>query len=100
MRRLLALPLVLLAGAAFSATRHDISRMSCAEITAFLRAEGSAILSYRSPRDPSLPLYDLYVADDRFCGGGDVAISAAVPAADGKLCAVQTCGEFSGSYGR
>jgi len=105
MRPLLVLPFILLAGATSAATRHDVSKtrydvstMSCAQIDAILSAEGSAILAYRSKRDPSLTLYDRFVVDARFCRMGDYTRRARVRAAEGAVCPVRVCREYSSGF--
>nr|HMQ58374.1 hypothetical protein [Rhizobiaceae bacterium] len=53
--------------------------------------EGAAILRYRSKRDPSLPLYDRYVANSAYCSFGEYAAPAIVPSADQKSCRLRKC---------
>jgi hypothetical protein len=72
-------------------TRVETTGMGCAQIRAVLDREGVATLSHRSARNPSLPIYSTYVKDGRFCGIGQTAQPASVPAADTGQCLVQRC---------
>ena len=81
----------LLAAEAHAISRYDPTRMSCDGVQARIAREGAAILRYRSPRNPSLPLYDRYVRDSRFCPMGQVRDRAYVPSADARACPVYKC---------
>lgn len=89
-RVLVALALVLTPFAASADPAYTITGMSCAKVQASLQASGSAILHYRSKRNPSLPLYGRFVSDRRFCASGQIVSHASVPAAD-KSCTVRKC---------
>lgn len=89
-RVLVAVPLVLASFAASADPAYTITTMSCAKVQASLLASGSAILRYRSKRNPSLPLYGRFVSDRRFCASGQIVSYASVPAAD-KSCTVRKC---------
>ena len=69
---------------------YTITNMNCAKVQAAVKASGSAILHYRSKRNPSLPLYGRYVSDRRYCQPGQVVTFGSVPAAD-KSCTVRKC---------
>lgn len=88
---LLGLVLALPASAAAADPAFTITNMSCASVQAALRANGSAILHYRSNRNPGLPLYSRYVSDSRFCDPGETAAYASVPTQDKKDCTVRKC---------
>ena len=88
---LVGIALVMLAAAAAAYPAYDLSRMSCAQVQAAVRASGSAILHYRSKSNPTLPLYSRYVSDSRFCDPGETAAYASVPALDDKSCTVHKC---------
>ncbi len=88
---LLALGLCVMAADAQAVSRHDPTRMACAEVQATIAREGAAILRYRSSRTPGLLLYDRYVSDGRFCERGEVAFPATVPTADTGACPVYLC---------
>ncbi len=86
----IALCLSLFAIEAHAISRYTTTSMNCADIKAALQSEGAAILQWRSPRDPSLPIYARFVADRRFCQMEERAEIAHVPAADGS-CPVRRC---------
>jgi hypothetical protein len=86
----LALPILVLAGQAWAIVRHDVDRMSCASVQAVLKAEGAAILRYRSQRSGNT-LYDRYVRDGSQCKRNQTAELARVPAADDSSCSVRKC---------
>lgn len=88
---LAALVLSLVASEAHAISRHDIAGMSCARVQAIVRAEGAAILRYPSQRNPSLTLYDRYVAHGGFCAVNEEAAVAFVPTADRDSCPVLKC---------
>lgn len=87
----LGLGLSLLAAEAHAVSRYDPTRMSCDGVQVRVAREGAVILRYRSPRNPSLPLYDRYVSDSRFCPAGQVRTRAYVPSADTRSCPVYKC---------
>ena len=72
-------------------SRYESMQMSCGEAQARIQQEGAVILRYRSPRNPSLPLYDRYVASARWCNGGEYTKLEAVPTADTNRCTVYRC---------
>jgi hypothetical protein len=70
--------------AANAQTRVDTTSTSCARIRAILDQNGSAILRQRSTSG-------IYVKDGRYCGIGQTAQPASVPASDTGNCLVQRC---------
>jgi len=88
---LLAVCLCLVDAEAQAISRYDPTRMSCGQVRSTIDRDGAAILRYRSPRNPSLTLYDRYVSDERFCERGEYAVPAFVPSADRKSCPVRNC---------
>lgn len=76
---------------AMAISRHDPTAMSCDRVQATVAAEGATILRYRSATTPGLPLYDRYVADERYCELGEMKARAYVPSADLKACPVFRC---------
>jgi hypothetical protein len=81
----------LLAADAWAISRYDPTRMSCDRVQAVVERNGAVILRYRSPRNPSLTLYDRYVASGRFCNFDEVSAGSYVPSADLKSCPVYKC---------
>ncbi|WP_235912066.1 hypothetical protein [Mesorhizobium xinjiangense] len=75
-------------------SRYNSTSMSCARVQAAVQREGAVILRHRSTRNPSLTLYDRYVADGRFCAVGEVADNAWVPTSDRRDCFVRNCRSF------
>lgn len=88
---MLAAGLCVIAGQAVAISRHDPTRMSCDRVHALVANEGAVILRYRSSRNPSLTLYDRYVANDSFCNMGEVLDRTYVPSADARACPVFKC---------
>jgi hypothetical protein len=88
---MITLAATVLAAPAHAISRFDSQAMSCGEVQARVQREGAVILRYRSARNPSLPLYDRYVANGRYCLVGEVAVSASVPTSDRGHCAVRKC---------
>lgn len=90
MRKLLATCALFLCAAApaFADPVYVISNMSCANVQAAVRGNGSVILRWRSRS--GAPLYGRYVSDRRFCRSGEIITFASVPAVD-KSCNVKKC---------
>jgi hypothetical protein len=88
----ITLPILLAAAADASAiNRYDIGGLSCARVRGIVQSQGAVILRYRSTRNPSLTLYDRYVADGRYCQSSEVATTTGVPTADTNYCPVRKC---------
>lgn len=85
------LVLSLTAVQAHAISRYNISGMSCGHVRDIVRTEGAAILRYPSQRNPSLTLYDRYVAHGGYCQANEAAVSAWVPTADTDQCPVLKC---------
>ena len=101
MRRLaLVIPVLLFAPEASAISRYDTDTMSCARVTAALKADGAAILRYRAPDNPSLTIYDHYVRDGSFCSASQRATPESVPSADRKSCPVRKCTRASSGGNR
>ena len=88
---LAALALSLVAFEAHAISRYDIDGMSCSRVQGIVRADGAAILRHRSPRNPSLTLYDRYVAHSGYCQIDEEATADFVPTADTGSCLVLKC---------
>jgi hypothetical protein len=88
---LIALGLCLIAADAQAISRYDPTRMSCDRVHDTVAAHGAVLLRYRSPRNPSLTLYDRYIASSRFCDMGEYAARSSVPSADLDHCPVYRC---------
>jgi hypothetical protein len=69
---------------------YNVDRMSCEQIHEIVAGDGVAILHYRSPRR-GLPLYDRYVAGDRFCPAYNYADTTYIPSADTPSCPLYHC---------
>lgn len=88
---LIALTLVATALPAHAISRYNSTQMSCGEAQSRIQEEGAVILRYRSARNPSLPLYDRYVAHGGYCRPGEYAKLEVVPTADTNRCRVLKC---------
>jgi hypothetical protein len=75
---------------ALAASKYNTSTMSCSQVQSALKRDGRAQLRYPSARNPSVTLYDTYVAGSNNCNSG-VAKSASVPARDTAKCKVHEC---------
>ncbi len=87
----IALSLLVTALPAQAISRYNSMQMSCGEAQSRIQREGAVILRYRSARDPSLPLYDRYVAHGGYCQRGEYAKLEVVPTADTRSCQVLRC---------
>lgn len=93
-RMLMALCLLtILPMEALAISRYNSTSMSCPQIRATLRAEGAAILRWRS--QSGIQRYNRFVASDRFCPSAERAERTTVPAAGGRSCAVLECRQYS-----
>ena len=81
----------LAAPAAAAQMQIDSSSLSCGALKARIAQSGSAIVRYRSTRQPSLPLYDRYVRNYHSCFGTDVTELRFVPTKDTTNCPLRTC---------
>jgi hypothetical protein len=103
MRRfLMILPMLFLATAASadmaeyhnSMPRHDLSKMTCAEVKATLQSEGSAIFTWTS--SSGMPRHAKYASPDRSCKMQQMKAMTTIKASDGS-CRVATCGQYGRS---
>jgi hypothetical protein len=92
---LLATGLSLISLQAHAISRYNSLSMSCERAQAVVRQEGAAILRYHSTRNPSLPLYDRYVANGSYCQIDEYARLDYVPTSDAANCPVLKCQQFS-----
>lgn len=76
-------------------SRYEIAQMSCNDVQATLKENGSAILRYPSQGYFNLSLYDIYVAGQAQCQQDEVVQQVGVPTADTKYCPVHKCVESS-----
>jgi hypothetical protein len=72
-------------------SRYNSMQLSCDQAQSRIASEGAVILRYRSARDPSLPLFDRYVAHDGWCDHDQYARLFSVPTADATQCPVLKC---------
>jgi hypothetical protein len=81
-----------LSSAALADARHNVGNLSCDRVQAILKAEGSAILAYRSKTNASIQRYDRFVRDAGLCTiGRQVVSSTSIPVAGGQSCRVRKC---------
>jgi hypothetical protein len=83
--------LCMTAAQAQAISRYNPTHMSCDRVHATIARDGAVLLRYRSPRNPSLTLYDRYVYSDRFCSQEEVLDRTFVPSADTRACPVFKC---------
>ena len=84
--------LVLMASQAEAISRYNSTSMSCDRIRATVRNEGAVILRWQGRS--GAPRFGRFVADGRFCSGGERAEISYVPSADRKSCPVRECKYF------
>jgi hypothetical protein len=88
----LTLLFVAASSASLADVRHNVGNLSCDRVQAILKAEGSAILAYRSKTNPSIQRYDRFVRDAGLCSiGRQVLSSTSIPVAGGQSCRVGKC---------
>jgi len=97
---LIGLCLAMVTMQAQAVSRYDPTRMGCAEVRATIDGEGAVILRYRSPRNPSLPIFDRYVSHAGYCKFDEWAAPAYVPSADRASCPVRKCERLEPFDGR
>ena len=99
-RRLLTiLPLLFLASGASadmsdyhnSMPRHDISKMTCAEVQATLQSEGSAVLTWHS--SSGMPRHGKYISPGGSCKMQQMKARTTIKTSDGS-CRVATCNQY------
>ncbi|MDA4844366.1 hypothetical protein [Hoeflea poritis] len=95
MKRLI-LPLAALMAAtpAGAVQTYDIGNMSCSQVQAIVQRDGVAQLRYNSKSNPSVPIYNRYVAGSTHCGSRSIANLATVPTRDNPSCRVKICKRF------
>lgn len=77
-----------------SISRYETANLTCDQAQAAVLREGAVILRYRSPRNPTLPLYDRYVASRAYCQPTEGLYWDYIPTADTGGCPVATCKEI------
>lgn len=91
-RGLAAAMLVLLTATQASALAQiQATGMSCAQVQASLQKNGQAVVHYRSARNPTLPLYDRYVANAGYCSVKQLPSTFSVPTRDNPKCRLMKC---------
>src|SRR3954449_4849566 len=60
-------------------TRYTSTVMTCDRVQATIAQDGAAIMRYRSRRNPSLPLYNRFVNDERFCKQDEYTRTVFIP---------------------
>lgn len=99
MKALILMPAIVLAASpAYAISRYNSQSMSCRAVHRVIAEQGAVILRYRSARNPSLQLYDRYVADGGECAMGEGAIVDSVPTADSPQCVVYRCRDITYDY--
>ncbi|MEX0347463.1 MAG: hypothetical protein AB3N20_21250 [Rhizobiaceae bacterium] len=91
--RKLFLGLIVLAVTSTSAeaiSRYNSTSMSCSKAKAIVRSQGAVIFRYPSRRNPSLTLYDRFVAHGGLCAFGETAAPKSVPTRSGN-CRLIAC---------
>lgn len=92
---LLTLCLSLAAAEAHAISRYNSTSMSCGEVKATVRAEGAAIMRWRSTTVPGLQRYGRFVRNQQFCRLSERAELSYIPSADRRSCAVLECKPYS-----
>lgn len=87
---LVALAVAFSCGTAEAISRYNSRSLSCAKARALVHRQGAVIFRYRSTRNPSLTLYDRFVAHGGHCAWGEVAAPKSIPTASGR-CTLLAC---------
>ena len=95
-RRLMMLPLLLLAGQATAVEKHMVNEMTCEQVKAALQSEGKALMRWHSKNVPGMMRYGMYHAGRHMCKNQQIALRVRVEASDTKDCIVVQCS----GYGR
>lgn len=92
MRRILMIiaTVVLSSSTAEAISRYYSTSMSCPAARSLVAQEGAVIFRYPSARNPSLTLYDRFVAHGGYCAYGEYAGPKAVPTTSGS-CTLLAC---------
>lgn len=90
---LIASALVLAALPAHAVSRYNSQGMSCDTARSRIADEGAVILRYKSKNNPSLTLFDRYVAGDQYCAAGQYAKFSPVPTSDNASCMLALCAD-------
>lgn len=85
---------ILAVSPAAAINRYNSETMACSQVQSTIRADGAAIMRYRSKANPTLVLYDRYVRNGTFCQWNETAVPAWIPSRDDKTCAVLKCRVF------
>jgi hypothetical protein len=73
-------------------SRYNAATMTCAEVQSRIRAEGAAVIHFRSTTNPSMERFGRFVAGGGSCTAGTTAaFNASIPTADTNSCAVKEC---------
>ena len=83
--------LVLVSLPAEAISRYNTDGISCEKAQSILDREGAAIFRYKSKRNPSLVLYDRYVAGSRFCQNLEYAEVSSFSTKDDASCQAYVC---------
>ncbi|MFD1743985.1 hypothetical protein ACFSE1_00765 [Rhizobium helianthi] len=76
-------------GPAMAISRYNSTAMTCEAVQRTIAREGAVIFRYKGRTGATL--YDRYVADERFCAGGEFAKSGTIPTRDIGNCPVRHC---------
>ncbi|MEO4041058.1 hypothetical protein AAFN47_05550 [Hoeflea sp. CAU 1731] len=97
MRKLTAIAMcaVIYAMPANAINNYNTTNLTCARTQAILQQEGAAVLHYRNPHKPSIPLYDVYAKNSGYCGYGQYAKPYFVPTKDNPKCRARICKDQS-----
>lgn len=92
MRAVLAILLVLVtAFPSLAINRYQSTSLTCSQIKERIADQGAVILRYPGRMNPSLTVYDRFVAGRNQCSSHEVAERLGIPAADTKSCKVSRC---------
>lgn len=86
------------AGPAVAINRYNSETMTCAKVQSTIRAEGAAIMRYRSKTSPSLVLYDRYVANANHCAWRETTEYRYIPSKNDPTCRVLACKAFEPKF--
>lgn len=80
-------------------SRYNSNSVTCHQAHKLVAKEGAVIFRYPSNRNPSLTLYNRFVASAGKCAFGEQAALQSIPTADRKSCRMVVCAQRNGRGG-
>lgn len=88
---LIAFCLLFVSADAHAISRYNSMSMTCQKVWGVIVEEGAVLMRWRSPRNPSLPLYGRFVRNNGFCSASERVEFSYIPTKDVPSCRVLEC---------